>query len=142
MLDIVPKNQNGNGSDVINGRGVLRRKMTSRERIGLAADVALGPTRITPSLKQTAVVVGVPTTKLRAELKARAKTTRFADSKRWGPSLKAHEQEKTVVFKARELERAIALIHAWYFASDEDRAEALRAIGAIDVLGVLARVVG
>jgi hypothetical protein len=130
MLDIVPKNQNGNGSDTINGRGVLRRKMTSRERVSLAADVALGVTQLAPSIKQTAAAVGVPTAKIRAELKARTKT-RLIDSRRWKQSYEAWEQQ-----------RAVALVHAWYFASDEDRAEALRAIGTADVWDVLARVVG
>src|SRR5262249_34377234 len=71
MLDIVKNSPtcNGNGSGEVNGRGVLRRKLTHKQRFSLAADVALGLVHIEPSMKQSAATVGVRPDEIRAELK-------------------------------------------------------------------------
>jgi hypothetical protein len=74
MNSIVPRQENGNGSGSVNGRGVRRRKLTTEARIGLATDVALGLVQITPSIKQAAAAVGVRPVDIRAEMKARAET--------------------------------------------------------------------
>ena len=73
MLDIVKtsQNHNGNGSDAINGRGTLRRKLTPRQRIALGADIALGVAPLAPSLKQSAAAVGISVFELRGRPRSR-----------------------------------------------------------------------
>ena len=72
MNNIIRHHANGNGQGAINGRGVLRRKLTTKARIALATDVALGLVEITPSIKQAAAAMGVRPVDIRAEMKARA----------------------------------------------------------------------
>src|SRR5262249_58144648 len=84
MSDIVKSSPicNGNGTGEINGRGVLRRKLTRQQRISLAADVALGLVHVEPSMKQSAATVGVRPDEVRAELKARAAVAAAAERER------------------------------------------------------------
>ena len=126
MLDIVKtsQNHNGNGSDAINGRGTLRRKLTPRQRIALGADIALGVAPLAPSLKQAAAAVGISVFELRKELKARAKFRQTAEQEQW------------------DAEQAGEIVGAWVQASDTARAKAVRAIGVGDVWDVIASIVG
>jgi len=126
MLDIVKtsQNHNGNGSDAINGRGTLRRKLTPRQRIALGADIALGVAPLAPSLKQSAAAVGIRVFELRKELKARAKFRQTAEQEQW------------------DAEQAGEIVGAWVQASDTARAKAVRAIGVGDVWDVIASIVG
>jgi hypothetical protein len=126
MLDIVKnsQNHNGNGSDAINGRGVLRRKMAPALRANLAADVAMGLTQFTPSLKQTAAALGVSPYSVRQVLKARAKKQA------------AWETEKV------RHQEALTIVNAWDAATAQGRAEAVRLISAGEIWDVLASVVG
>ena len=130
MLDIVKnsQNHNGNGSTAINGRGVLRRKMTPALRANLGADVIMGLAHVVPSLKQVAATVGVPTAKIRAELKARAKR-QAALEQEWEAERARHQE-------------ALTIVNAWDAASAWGSAEALKIIGAGTVWDVLTHDVG
>jgi hypothetical protein len=108
--------------DVINGnyvcgRGLARRKLSRKQRIQLAADLACGQLQLHPSLAQVSQLVGVPQTKVREELKARAA---------------AHEASH---------QPATELVVAWESASESERETAIRAIGVAEVWDVIARVV-
>jgi hypothetical protein len=119
MLDIIKSTQNGNGSDVISGRGLRRRKLTSLERIGLAADLATGQRQLTPSLTQSADLTEVPLRQLRKELKARvAGVPAEEELNRWRVQLKAE----------RVNAQATAIAAAWFVGSESAREVALHLI--------------
>jgi len=125
MLDIVKNSvaRNGNGAGSVNGRGVLRRKLTPAARIALAADIATGAKHLDPSLKQAAAATGVSPYLINKELKARAAHEAWAERKR------------------QEVQRANAILGAWTQASDTERAMAVRAIGVVDVWNTIASIV-
>jgi hypothetical protein len=122
MNNIVPRHGNGNGS--VNGRGVLRQKLTPTARIALAADIATGKKHLDPSIKQAAAAVGVSPYRIRKELQARA------------GALEAVEQAERI------RDEAGYIIHAWTRASTQVRQEAIRCIGVANVWDTLASVVG
>ena len=125
--------RNGNGADAINGRGTLRRKLTSRQRIALGADIALGTIPLAPSLKQSAAAVGISVFELRKELKARERVVA------WRRSI---EQRLNLQAEAEMVnEQASAIAAAWEAASPAAREAAVRIIGAAVVWDALARVV-
>jgi RPA family protein len=142
MLDIVKnsQNHNGNGSDAIGGRGLLRRKLTPEQRAHLAADVAMGLVHVTPSLKQAADTVGVPMAKLRAELKSRA-AQRIWDQ--WLDEVERQELERLQVQTEAETinDQADAIVRAWFAAHPDANELAVRLLGPTSVWDVLARVV-
>jgi hypothetical protein len=124
MLDIVKNSQHHNGNGSVNGRGVLRRKLSPTLRVNLAADVAMGLTQLTPSLKQTAVALGVSPYSVRQELKARAK-------------------KQEVLERAQQVQaEAQYIADVWTMASIQVQQEAIRHIGVHNVWDALASVVG
>jgi len=124
MHDIVKTSLTRNGNGSINGRGVLRWKLSHEQRVSLATDVALGLVHVEPSMKQAAATVGVRPDEIREELKARAA---------------AGERERQAEY-ARQ--GALSIVSAWDHATAEGRAEAIRLIGVANVWDVLAHVVG
>lgn len=112
----IPSTSNVNGS-CVSGRGLARRKLSNKQRIKLAADLACGELQLHPSLARVSQLVGVSQTKVREELRTRA--------------------------AARETERnlEVDLIEAWDRASGAEREAAVRVIGVAEVWDVLARVV-
>jgi hypothetical protein len=105
-------------NDSVNGRGVKHLKLTPQERIALAADVATGKRPFDPSLAQTCLLLDVPVTAVRAEIKARAANGN-------GPS-----------------EGVNRFVEAWAGLSQIDREQALQTIGIAEVWDVLANIVG
>ena len=125
--------RNGNGADAVNGRGILHRKLTSRQRIALGADIALGTIPLAPSLKQSAAAVGISVFELRKELKARERV------EAWRRTI---EQRLNLQVEAEMVnEQASAIAAAWEAASPAAREAAVRIIGAAVVWDVLARIV-
>jgi len=112
----IPPTANVNGS-YVSGRGLARRKLSNKQRIKLAADLACGQLQLQPSLAQASELVGVSQTKVREELRTRA--------------------------AARETEcnSEVDLIEAWHRASEAEREAAVRVIGVSTVWDVLARIV-
>jgi hypothetical protein len=118
----VPKephvNSNGGGIPHILGRGLHRRKLSTAQRVKLAADLVSGAVHLEPSLQQTAELVRVSQGKIRDELKLRA--------------------------AARETEKDLSvtnLVEAWTNASETEREAAVRMIGVADVWDAISRVV-
>jgi hypothetical protein len=142
MNHIIAENltRNGNGADSVNGRGILRRKMTPEQRVSLAADIAVGLTPFALSLKQTAAVTGVPVAKLRAELKAR---TAQQDYNQWLDELDRQDVEKLQAQTEAETinDQADAIVTAWFAAHPYANEVAIRLLGPAAVWDVLARVV-
>src|SRR5262249_37678566 len=56
----------------VNGCGVKHLKLSSQERIALAADIATGVRPFEPSLTQTCVVLDIPVAAVRGEIKRRS----------------------------------------------------------------------
>jgi hypothetical protein len=52
--------RNGGGTYVINGRGYRRRKLSLQDQVDIGIDLALGVAKLTPSIAQAAMLVGVP----------------------------------------------------------------------------------
>ena len=118
MLYTTPVSNGNGGVPHVHGRGLRRRKLSTAERVTLAADLVSGSCQLEPSLAQAAELVRVPQAKIRDELKARA--------------------------AARETERHLPvtdLVEAWDRASEHERETAIRSIGVAAVWDVLARVV-
>ena len=111
MINIVPHQENGNGQGSVNGRGVLRRKLTTEARAALAADIAMGESPLTPSIKQTAALTGVSVYHIRKELKTRAKA--LEDLRR----------------AERIRDEAQYIADVWSMASIQVQQEAIRRIG-------------
>src|SRR5262249_35034229 len=111
---------NGNGADAVNGRGTLRRKLTSRQRIALGADIALGVPPLAPSFKQSAAAVGISVFKLRKELKARERVQAWRRTVEQRLNLQAEAEMVN--------EQASAIAAAWEAASPEAREAAFRTI--------------
>jgi hypothetical protein len=66
----------GNGSVLVNGRGIRQRKLSREQAVALAADLATGEKPFRPSLTQACSAVNnVPVTAVRAEIKRRAAAT-------------------------------------------------------------------
>jgi hypothetical protein len=107
----------GNGS--INGRGLRHLKLSSQERVALAADVATGAKHVDLSHGQLCSVFEVTPPALRAELKARAAANGTGNG----------EQVKQFV-------------EMWIGFSYVERVQALQDIGVAEVWDVLANVVG
>ena len=101
----------------VNGRGVKHLKLTSQERISLAADIATGARLFEPSLTQTCSCLDVPIAAVRAEIKARA-------------NCNGH---------SREVDR---FVEAWVGFSPAERGLALQTIGVAEVWDTLAAIVG
>jgi hypothetical protein len=116
----------GNGSDgaLISGRGLAHRKLTVNEQIKLAADLATGERQLELSRTQAAKLVGVSTTQLRTELKARAEAREAAQRR-----------------AMQACEGSWALVSSWDSASEYERAEAIRIIGVANVWDTLVRVI-
>ena len=110
----IPPTANVNGS-CISGRGLARRRLSSKQRIELAADLACGELQLHPSLAQASSLVGVSQTKVRKELKARA--------------------------TARVAEPVANLVTAWNSATEDQRAEAIEVIGVGVVWDAIASVI-
>jgi hypothetical protein len=131
MNHIIAENltRNGNGADAINGRGIGRRKLTSRQRAALGADIALGVTPLAPSLKQSAAAVGISVFELRQELKARE----------WRRAMQQRLELQAEAEAANA--QADAIVAAWNAASSMGRDAAVRTIGTAVVWEALASVV-
>jgi hypothetical protein len=56
----------------VNGRGLAHRKLSRKQRLSLAADLATRQCRLDPSLGQISAITGMPVAAIRAEIKARA----------------------------------------------------------------------
>jgi len=108
-----------NNASAINGRGIKHLKLSRRERIGLAADVASGVRPLDLSLAQTCTLFDVPPAVVSAELKARAD----------GNGNGATNIEKRFV-------------ETWELLSPAQRKRVIRTVGVAEVWDVLANVVG
>src|SRR5262245_53624126 len=125
--------RNGNGADAVNGRGTLRRKLTSPQRIALGADIALGTIPLAPSLKQSAAAVGISVFELRKELKARDCV------EAWRRTI---EQRLNLQAEAEAVNaQADTIVTAWDAASPTAREAALRVIGPSPVWDTLVVIV-
>jgi hypothetical protein len=89
MLNIIPRHGNGSGSNAVSGRGLLRRKLTPEQKIGLAADLATGQYKFEPSLLQLSDLFDVPVHHLRDELKRRSVALDDAAAERWAVQCEA-----------------------------------------------------
>jgi len=105
-----------NGS--VNGRGVKHLKLSSQERVSLAADVATGVRSYEPSLIQTCSLLDVPIAAVRTEIKARSAANGN------GCTEEVHR-----------------FVEMWSGLSEADRAAAFQYIGVGAVWDVLASVV-
>jgi hypothetical protein len=63
------RHRNGDAGHSIGGRGILRRKLSTEERVELATDVALGLVTVTPSITQAAALVGAPLYRVKEEIR-------------------------------------------------------------------------
>jgi hypothetical protein len=133
MLDIVKVTNNHNGNGAVNGRGARRRKLTDRQRIVLATDVALGLVPLQPSIKTSAAAIGVSPADIRAELKART----VREAKQWAAEARWRSQEEAEAVNAE----ADSIVSAWRLSSPEAREAAFRTISAAAIWDVLARIV-
>jgi hypothetical protein len=133
MNNIVPRHENGNGQDAINGRGILRRKLSPNQRAALGADIALGTVHLAPSLKQAAAAAGTSVYQLCKEL---------ADRGRVEVERRAIEQRLNLQVEAERVNaEASAIAAAWEAASPSAREAAVRIIGVTAVWNTLASVV-
>jgi hypothetical protein len=106
---------NGNGS-AVNGRGLRHRKMTRREAVELAADIASGRPFV-PSLHHLADIFGVPVGSLSKAVKARAATQ----------EANAPEEVDYMELSVERIPTELsALTQAWYAATSEERETFLR----------------
>ena len=133
MLDIVKVTNNHNGNGAVNGRGARRRKLTDRQRIVLATDVALGLVPLQPSIKTSAAAIGVSPADIRAELKART----VREAKQWAAEARWRSQEEAEAVNAE----ADSIVSAWRLSSPEAREAAFRTISDAAIWDVLARIV-
>src|SRR5262249_19955943 len=106
-----------NGS--ISGRGLAHRKMTPKQRLGLAADVATGTRPYVPSLAQTAATFGVNVARLRQELKER--------------EVASHDAIREML--------VTQFVILWDDLSEAERVKSLGLIGPAPVWDVLAKIV-
>jgi hypothetical protein len=106
--------------DLVNGRGLAHRRLTRKQRLRLAADLATRRRRLDPSLGQISLLLGVPAPAIRAEVKART-------------AQRENGQAKTA--------DVLPLVHAWDNASEDERREAVLAIGPAQIWDVLAAVI-
>jgi hypothetical protein len=102
---------NGHSAHV-SGRGIRRRRLSQKQRVRLAADLASGAVRLDPSIGQVCDLLRIPPAALRTELKARTVKSKVA-----------------------------ALVVAWDAASEMERAEAISEIGPAEIWDRLAEVV-
>jgi hypothetical protein len=109
---------NSGEPEVVRGRGLAHRKLSRKQRLSLAADLATGQCRLDPSLGQISIITGMPVAAISAETKARA--TRNGN----GHATAATE----------------ALVRAWDAASEHERELAVRTIGIAAVWDVIASV--
>jgi hypothetical protein len=111
--------QSVNGSKPpVNGRGLAHRKLSRKQRLSLAADLATGQCRLDPSLGQISAITGMPVAAIRAEIKVRA----------------ARENGRS----PKDL--AAAIVEAWDKASELEREVAVRTIGIAEVWDVISSV--
>ena len=118
---------NGNGGDVINGRGLRHRKMDRCEAAQLAAAMASGRPFI-PSVNQAAALTGAP-----IRLVSEVRKHRAIIQKK-----KAVEPE-VVITELSSL--PTALEQAWYAAGPEEREDFVRSVGVDAVWDVIARLI-
>src|SRR5262249_2441440 len=118
MLYTTPVPNGNGGVPHVRGRGLRRRKLTTEQRVKLAADLVCGSVQLEPSIAQTAELVRVSQARIRDELRARAAANEI-------------DQHLPVT----------TLIEAWDQASEQDREVAIRAIGVAEVWDVLSRAV-
>jgi hypothetical protein len=133
MLDIIKTATNYNGPDYVSGRGLARRKLTSQQRIDLAANLATGRQYLAPSLAQITNLTGISLLQLRSALKARAR--RDAEQQ------EAERREQAQLEAETANAQAAAVIAAWDSASPLAREAAIRGIGVAHVWEVLADIV-
>jgi hypothetical protein len=107
-----------NVNPTLNGRGLNHRKLTTEQRVRLAADIVTRQRRLDPSLTQTCAILAVPPMAVREELKAR------------GVHKNGGRPPKDL---------AAAIVAAWDAASEHERELAVRTIGVADVWDVLFR---
>jgi hypothetical protein len=103
----------------VSGRGLAHRRLTRKQRVQLAADLATGQRRLDPSMGQISVLLGVPSAAIAAEIKARV-----------GRNGNGGKPDS-----------ATLLIQAWDAASDSEREAAVKAVGVGAVWDVITRVV-
>jgi hypothetical protein len=97
---------------LVNGRGLNHRKLTPRQRIRLAADLASGRARLAPSISQACLLLNVMAPNVRAELRARGVSVRASNGKPNGQGRLAAD---------------------WQAASATDRLRAVQDIGVSEV---------
>lgn len=93
-------------NDAVNGRGIKNQKLTPRERIALAADIATGRRPYEPSLAQACLLADAPVAAVRAEIKARSAANGYSE----------------------DVKR---LVEAWNGLNYADRLDVIEAIGVV-----------
>ena len=133
MLDIVKVTNNHNGNGAVNGRGARRRKLTDRQRIVLATDVALGLVPLQPSIKTSAAAIGVSPADIRAELKTRT----VREAKQWAAEARWQVQNEAEAVNVA----ADRIVSEWRLSSPEARETAIRMIGPGAAWDAIAKVI-
>jgi len=121
----------GNGS-AVNGRGLRHRKMTPREAVELAADIASGRPFV-PARHHLADIFGVPMRSLSEAVKARAAAQEVPAE---GPA-KTPIEEVAV----EDVPPDVSLVRAWHSATPHDREWFVRVVGVDAVWDVIARLI-
>jgi hypothetical protein len=125
------RRHNGGAEYTVGGRGILRRKLSTEERVELATDVALGLVTVTPSITQAAALVGAPLHRVEEEIKR-------ADAEyRAKAEARAAVQEEAEAVHA-EADRIVA---AWDLASPAGRDAAVRMLSPSAMWDVIAPIV-
>jgi hypothetical protein len=123
LSTVLSQASNGNGA-AVNGRGLRHRKMTRREAVKLAVDIASGRPFL-PSLHHLADIFGVPVASLSKEVKARAVAQEASATSAEEDSGEVEVDD--MKFPVEEVLSVLSpLTQAWYAASPVEREDFLR----------------
>jgi hypothetical protein len=111
---------NPDAPEVVHGRGLAHRKLSRKQWLSLAADLATGQCRLDPSLGQISAITGMPVAAIRAEIKAR--TARNGNGNGHAIAIEA-------------------FVQAWHAWSDSERDAVVKALGIGTVWDTISRVI-